>query len=969
VSGAADKKNTESDTRGSAAAETPPHAPGDDRPRDLNPEAADRNGQAAPDIRDVAVAAMAARLNVFPPREDGSKAPDGKWERFQTERTNARDLLRWYGPRGKPPRRHGLGVVCGGVSGDLEVLEFDARGEAYETFKETARAAGLGDLIDRLEEGYLERSPSGGVHWLYRVDLQPGVKPEGNQKLAQRYKTEAECTEQDRQAAEDARAKGKSYRPPVVTLIETRGEGGYIILAPSGGPVHPSGDPYVLLGGGFATIPLLTPDDRESLLTHARSFDALVGPDDGPRCEAEARRAAGDDWPDTVKTWDDFNARTTWPDVLPAGWTLDHREGDTEYWRRPGKDKGHGATVNRNGSDRLYVFTTSTEFAAGKPYSRFDAYVLLEHKGVVREAVKALSQAGYGQFKTWVERAGGAWEREVRQNPCPRGVRLARPGDEPPRRAKAGGGPAAQRPPVAGGFVGSVGSSTLISPEFSGGFKPLKGDLLEVHPLPQALIPLPFRGWLTDIATRGCFPLEYPTAAALVALSSLVGRNLAIRPKRQDSWTVVPNLWGGIIGPPGLQKSPAVDEALTPLKRLVAEAMEAHAAAERTALEDAAIAEARASAAKKGLLAAAKRGAPESELRELVAASKAAEVEAPAARRYMVNDATVEKLGELLRENPRGLLQYRDEMSGWLRSMDRPGHESDRGFYLETWMGNGSYTFDRIGRGTVHVDALCLSVFGTIQPGPLARYLKGAAAGEDADGFVPRFQLLVYPDPPDRFVNVDRWPDTRAKNDAFEVFRWVDSLDPAAAGAELDEDRGLSFVRFDPAAQGLFDAWREGLENRLRGGAESALMAGHLAKYRSLMPSLALLLHLIDSVGQPTLSAVTFPAAEAAAAWCEFLESHARRAYQSALDGDPETAARLGERIKASLPNPFTFRHVANKGWAGLDTVEDVRRTVGFLEDRNWVKVVTKPPGPSGGRPSEEVWVHPALLSGEGGAS
>ena len=52
--------------------------------------------------------------------------------------------------------------------------------------------------------------------------------------------------------------------------------------------------------------------------------------------------------------------------------------------------------------------------------------------------------------------------------------------------------------------------------------------------------------------------------------------------------------------------------------------------------------------------------------------------------------------------------------------------------------------------------ALSLSLFGTIQPGPLARYLKGAASGDDADGFMPRFQILVYPDPSERFVNVVR---------------------------------------------------------------------------------------------------------------------------------------------------------------------------------------------------------------------
>ena len=60
----------------------------------------------------------------------------------------------------------------------------------------------------------------------------------------------------------------------------------------------------------------------------------------------------------------------------------------------------------------------------------------------------------------------------------------------------------------------------------------------------------------------------------LVAAAAVIGRKIAIRPKRQDDWVVVPNLWGLAVGPPGIMKSPALAEALGPLRRLV---MDAHA--------------------------------------------------------------------------------------------------------------------------------------------------------------------------------------------------------------------------------------------------------------------------------------------------------------------------------------------------------------------------------------------------------
>jgi putative DNA primase/helicase len=229
---------------------------------------------------------------------------------------------------------------------------------------------------------------------------------------------------------------------------------------------------------------------------------------------------------------------------------------------------------------------------------------------------------------------------------------------------------------------------------------------------------------------------------------------------------------------------------------------------------------------------------------------------------------------------------------------------------------------------------------------------------------MPRFQVLVYPDTPREFVNVDRYPETDAKNRAFAVFRAIDTFDPISSGAATDQDRQVAYIGFEDDAQDFFDDWRISLETRLRSGSESTLLACHLAKYRKLLPALALVFHLIDRYDQLRLEPITLRAAGAAAAWCELLEAHARRVYQSALDGDPEAAMHLAERVKASLPNPFTYRQVAQKGWSGLATVEDVRKAVGVLEDRNWLRVVEVPSGQTGGRPTDQIWVHPAVRGG-----
>jgi hypothetical protein len=509
-------------------------------------------------------------------------------------------------------------------------------------------------------------------------------------------------------------------------------------------------------------------------------------------------------------------------------------------------------------------------------------------------------------------------------------------------------------------FVGSVGTNSQASVEFLPDLRPLRGDLLEVPKLDPRMLPGDLRAWLEDIADRGCFPIEYSAAGALVGLAAMLGRKLAIRPKKYDTWTVIPNLWGAIVGPPGIQKSPSLTAAMAPIRRIEAKANEAFELALKEAQEDAEIAELRAGSAKANLKKKA-GSASDAELRILLAQSKVETKELPTRKRVLQGDATVEKLGENLKENPNGLMVYRDELMGFLRSLERQGHEGDRAFYLEGWNGDQDFVFDRIGRGTIHIPNICISLLGSIQPGPLARYISNSTAKDGEDGFIPRFQVMLFPDPPTTFVDIDENEDVGAKNRAHAIYEWINRFDAGALGAEWDEDRAIHFIHFDDEAQPLFKAWREELEVTLRTNVESPLITAHLSKYRSLMPALALIFHVADSVGKDRIGPVPADKAKLAFAWCDLLLSHARRVYQSSSDGDIEGAARLGDRLKQSLPNPFTFRQVANKGWSGLDSVDDVRKVVGVLEDRGWVKVVQEQ-NPAGGRPSEKVYVNPAVF-------
>jgi putative DNA primase/helicase len=494
--------------------------------------------------------------------------------------------------------------------------------------------------------------------------------------------------------------------------------------------------------------------------------------------------------------------------------------------------------------------------------------------------------------------------------------------------------------------------------------KPVRHELPPVPPLTPEMIPSPLRGWLTDIAERVGCALEFPVVGGVTALGIVVGRKIGIHPKRRDDWTVVPNLWGGIVGRPGVLKSPALKEAVRPLRRLEKVAEQAHKLALKQFNIDWDVAQAQSKAAKKELDRAAldKRGV-RTQLEALAANASSIQIpDEPTLRRYTTSDATAEKLGELLASNPNGIGIVRDELTGWLRRLEEPEQGTARSFFLEAYEGLGdNFQYDRIGRGHILIPHCTVSVLGGIQPGPLRAFLRLVAEyGKADDGLISRFSVSVWPDQ-GGWKNVDRWPDTAAKNKAIIVFDRLDSGDPVQLGAMPDPEGGPPTFRFAYPAQDLFDSWRETLENtKLRTPDENPLVESHLAKYRKLMPALALLFHLAETADGRGSGPVSLQAAELAVKWCDLLEAHARRIYACVTDGDVEPARALANKIKAgALPSPFAYCDVYHRGWSGLDDAKSARSAVALLEERGWVRVVRTQQ--TGGGPREDIYIHPKL--------
>lgn len=488
----------------------------------------------------------------------------------------------------------------------------------------------------------------------------------------------------------------------------------------------------------------------------------------------------------------------------------------------------------------------------------------------------------------------------------------------------------------------------------------LPDALPPVAPFDPELLPQALRGWIVDIAERMQCPPDFPAVGVITALSGLIGARAVVAPKQHDDWRVVPNLWGLIVGRPGVMKSPALGEALKPLHRLESTEREQWQAAHEAWELDTKVAELAGKANEKQAAAVAAKDPAKA--RALLAPTD--QPSEPTMRRYVVNDSTVEALADLLVENPWGLLVYRDEVHGLLCSMDRQGQEGARGFYLTGYDGNQGHAVDRIGRGHSYVPRVCMAMLGGIQPGKVQSYVREAVnGGAGDDGLLQRFGLAVWPDVEREFKLVDRWPDTPAKQAAWAVFERLNALLPAT-----DDDP--QEWRFSPDAQAIFYEWLIPFETGIRGEDLHPALVSHFAKWRKLIPALALIFALVDT---PDSGGVIHERELIRAlAWADYLRPHAERLYAAALVPETTGAHALLAKIKGGrlcdgdgvLWESFTPRLVAVKSWAGLNSVDSVRKAAELLADYGWLARETTPTGSEGGRPSERYLIHPALLAG-----
>ena len=305
--------------------------------------------------KETALNYLVAGLAVLP-ADKTQKRPTMAWKDYQERRPTECEVNAWF-----CNQHDAICLVCGKTSGNLEVIDFDNHGELFDAWQNAVPT----DLESKL---VIETTPSGGFHVAYRCE----DAVSGNTKLAQGVRNDK-----------------------TATLIETRGEGGLILCAPSDG--------YTLTQGDYTALPILTAEERDVLLNAAKQLNEIKEEEHftQPVIALNNFTMYEPDYSHFEKRpGDEFNERINFGEMLTYyGWKLLRTLMDgTQYWQRPGKDGDQHSATLKDGI--FYVFSSNAApFEPNKGYTAFSAFVLLRHNGDFGKAAADLLAQGFGQPK------------------------------------------------------------------------------------------------------------------------------------------------------------------------------------------------------------------------------------------------------------------------------------------------------------------------------------------------------------------------------------------------------------------------------------------------------------------------------------------------------------------------------------------------------------------------------------------
>ncbi len=678
------------------------------------------------------------------------------------------------------------------------------------------------------------------------------------------------------------------------TLIEIKGKGGYVIAPGSPACCHPENKPYEWRGKPIYESNEAFPirlDEYAELLNVMRSFNEIETPKKAQTNSPTSVKTVSQ-WSEQHPVIDDFNENADIRDILePFDFTLANENGSRgSSYWCKPGSTSHQFSFGADGRPLLKCFGVHDGFEQDRSYSKFSAYCILNNVNRFK-AIENLSQKGYG------------WEEPV----------------------------------------------------------PITSQILPVLPYPEKGIHPRLRPFITDESKKlGCSP-DYVWAALYAIIGGVIGRRAGVCPKQHGDWFLTPNMCGLNVGGPSSKKSPATENIFSIIddieKELTEENGKRFAEHQKEVgeykLQKQVYEQLRKEQIKKELQSNKSKPSTKTNRAQKTLTAPTPPVE-PATQRIKVGDFTVEKLADICKDNPKGVIVHRDELNGMINSFSREGHQNDRAFLIEAMDGKTSTPVDRIGRGSLWPRSL-VSIWGTTQPDLFATWLRSA----QNDGFIQRIsQLAVYPD-----LCEGEEKDCRPDREAFEIvetllksietFQFTTNKKPMSEKDPAAErgyrfKKGTPYFKFDdkvPAGKSesaleLFRDGKKAIEDQMREfDKTNPMLSQHYGKSAATLAKLAFIDHAVCMILDGVRGPIRRVSILRACRLMEALMSHAERLYGLNLHGSPLVEAIAKEikskRLKGSFTNPTLMRVLKQ---SLTKNPREVDHALSELERFGWLK-------------------------------
>ncbi len=428
-------------------------------------------------------------------------------------------------------------------------------------------------------------------------------------------------------------------------------------------------------------------------------------------------------------------------------------------------------------------------------------------------------------------------------------------------------------------------------------------------PIPIAVLPPQIASYINDQADLiGCDP-SIIAIGALVSAAACIHDGIQLQPKRRDpTWREQARIWGAVVGSPSTRKSPGLGKAMRHVKRID---------------HDMSVDNQKKASDYKNQMEQFKDAKKQDKT------ISANEPQAPQPQRVLIEDSTIEAMSEVLKDNPRGIMCYQDELTGWFGSMDAyksasKGASKDRAHWLEAYNG-GRRTIDRITRGSFIIPNWSVCVLGGIQPD----MIRTVANSMGQDGLLQRFIIIVAQSAKQ---DADRVPDMKAMESYKTLFDALIQLQPSADVVKMSEGAHESRERVSEYASRLINAFM------------GSPLESWVGKWDGLYSRLCLIYHCIDCISKsvhPSNALVSQATAiKVEKLLCGTLLHHAIHFYSEIVDshGRQENIRQLARLILARGTTSLSKRDM-NNYWKASRKLEwhQIRDVTTNLCNMDWL--------------------------------